>query len=174
MTSIDAVPTVFDFEAKRLDGSLECLSKYRGQVLLIVNVASRCGFTGQYTELEQLYRDYASQGFVALGFPCNQFGMQEPGSDESIQKFCSTTYGVTFPMYSKISVNGSDTHPLFAFLKSKAPGLLGSKTIKWNFTKFLVSASGKEVERFGSIVSPNHMRSEIERFLSERTESLPP
>ena len=130
--------TIYDFKANRLDGTPASMDEYRGRVVLVVNVASRCGFTPQYSQLEALYRRHKDQGFVVLGFPCNQFGGQEPGSSDEIASFCSRTYDVTFPMFGKVDVNGANAHPLFTFLKDEKPGALGTKSIKWNFTKFLV------------------------------------
>ncbi len=143
--------TVYDFSPAGIDGRDISLAEFRGQVLLIVNVASRCGFTPQYAALEGLYRKYRTHGFTVLGFPCNQFLRQEPGSADEIQQFCSLTYDVTFPLFAKIQVNGRQTHPLFAHLKSARRGFLGTKSIKWNFTKFLVDQRGRVVRRF----SPN-------------------
>jgi glutathione peroxidase len=138
---------------------------YAGKTLLIVNVASRCGFTPQYAGLEALYRKYGEKGFVVLGFPCNQFGAQEPGADSEIAQFCATSYDVTFPMFSKIDVNGEKAHPLYRWLKHAAPGLLGSEAIKWNFTKFLVDRSGKVVRRFASTDTPQSLEKAIESVL---------
>ena len=135
---------------KRLNGSPENLQDYAGKTLLIVNVASNCGFTSQYRDLQNLYSAYQAKGLEILGFPCNQFGAQEPGSAEQIQSFCSTNYGVTFPMFEKIDVNGDSTHPLYVYLKDQAPGMLGTKGIKWNFTKFLVSKDGQSITRLAS------------------------
>lgn len=134
----------------RLDGAPSNLIDYQGQVLLVVNVASACGFTPQYKDLEALHRQYQSKGLVVMGFPCNQFGGQEPGSAEEIQAFCSSRFDVSFPMFQKCEVNGPNAHPLFEFLKSAAPGILGTESIKWNFTKFLVNRQGQVVSRFGS------------------------
>ena len=135
---------------KRIDGSLENLQDYAGKALLIVNVASKCGFTSQYRDLQKLYEENKAKGLEILGFPCNQFGAQEPGSAEEIQNFCSTNYGVTFPMFEKVDVNGAATHPLYIFLKDQAPGILGTTGIKWNFTKFLVSKDGQSITRLAS------------------------
>lgn len=157
--------TVFDFEAQRLNGELEKLSQYQGRVLLIVNTASKCGFTGQYSELEALYQEFKEKGLVVLGFPCNQFGSQEPGTDESIQSFCQKNYGVTFPMFSKVDVNGDQAHPLFSYLKQHAKGVLGTQAIKWNFTKFLVNSDGMVVERFGPQAKPLSFRDKIQALL---------
>ena len=135
--------SVYDFAATSIDGTPVSLDTYRGRTLLIVNVASECGFTPQYAGLERLYRKHKDDGFVVLGFPCDQFGHQEPGTDEEIQQFCAREYGVTFPLFSKIKVNGPDAHPLFAYLKRQKKGVFGSEAIKWNFTKFLVAATGQ-------------------------------
>jgi glutathione peroxidase len=150
---------------KRIDGSSENLQDYAGKVLLIVNVASRCGFTPQYRDLQNLYAKYQSRGLEILGFPCNQFGAQEPGSAEQIQSFCSTNYSVTFPMFDKVDVNGSSTHPLYAFLKEQAPGILGTTGIKWNFTKFLVSKDGQTVARMASADGAGKMEAAIKQLL---------
>jgi glutathione peroxidase len=151
--------------ARRLDGSERDLSGFRGQVLLIVNVASRCGFTPQYAGLEALHRKYHARGFSVLGFPCNQFGSQEPGDAAEIGSFCSTTYDVTFPMFAKIDVNGAEAHPLFKLLKSEKPGLLGTEGIKWNFTKFLVDRDGKVVARYAPKDAPADLADDIEALL---------
>ena len=140
--------TVYDFAATALDGQAVPLSTFRGQALLIVNVASRCGFTPQYAELEDLYRQYRDTGFSVLGFPCNQFAHQEPGGEAEIRSFCSLTYDVTFPLFAKIQVNGAQTHPLYKYLKTACPGWLGTRAIKWNFTKFLVDRQGRAVRRY--------------------------
>jgi glutathione peroxidase len=153
--------TLYDISAKRLDGSSGDLSEYRGKTLLIVNVASRCGFTPQYAGLEALYRKYGDRGFVVLGFPCNQFGSQEPGSEAEIGSFCSSTYDVTFPMFAKVDVNGADAHALYQHLKSAKPGILGTEAIKWNFTKFLVNRQGEVVERYAPKDSPESLDSAI-------------
>ncbi len=150
---------------KRLDGTEAPLADFRGKVLLIVNVASRCGFTPQYTGLEALYRKYRDRGFEVLGFPCNQFGAQEPGSEAEIGAFCSSTYDVTFPMFGKIDVNGADAHPLYQHLKNARPGLLGTEGIKWNFTKFLVDRQGEVVARYAPKDSPESLDSAIAALL---------
>jgi glutathione peroxidase len=156
---------VFDFQAKTIDGSAKDLRDYAGQVLLIVNTASRCGFTPQYEGLEKLYRKYRDRGFEVLGFPCNQFGAQEPGDETAIRQFCSLNYGVTFPLFAKIEVNGEGTHPLYRFLKRARKGMLGTEAIKWNFTKFLVDRQGNVVERFAPTVKPEELEGAIETAL---------
>lgn len=141
------------------------LERFRGQVLLIVNVASRCGFTPQYTGLQALYDSYHERGFTVLGFPCNQFGGQEPGSEQEIRSFCELDYGVSFPMFEKLDVNGDGAHPLFRYLKTEAKGLLGTEAVKWNFTKFLVDRAGNVVSRFAPSTTPEALRPEIEALL---------
>ena len=158
---------IFNIPLTTIDGTPTTLAPYRGQVLLIVNVASRCGFTGQYSGLEKLYTQFRERGFVVLGFPCNQFGNQEPGDEGSIKEFCSLTYKVSFPMFAKIEVNGEGTHPLYQELKSRGKGLLGSEAIKWNFTKFLIDRSGSSVVRFAPTTAPESLQSEIEKLLGE-------
>lgn len=155
----------YDFTARSIDGADDALASYKGKTLLIVNVASKCGFTPQYKGLEALYRDYKDKGLVILGFPCDQFGHQEPGDEEEIKNFCSMNYDVTFPMFAKIKVNGDDAAPLYQFLKSEQSGLLGTGAIKWNFTKFLVDKSGKVVKRFAPTVKPEALRTEIDAIL---------
>ncbi len=157
--------TIYDFAATRLDGREEPLATYAGQVLLVVNTASRCGFTPQYEGLERLQRAYAGRGFAVLGFPCNQFGRQEPGDAAAIGGFCQANYGVSFPMFAKVAVNGAAAHPLFAFLKAARPGLLGSTLIKWNFTKFLIDRTGAATARFAPATKPGALTSAIERTL---------
>ncbi|MFE7062327.1 glutathione peroxidase [Sutcliffiella sp. NPDC057660] len=157
--------SIYEYTAKDLKGNEVPLSEYRDYVVLIVNTASKCGFTPQYEELEQLYKEYRDQKFMILGFPCNQFGNQEPGSEEDINEFCQVNYGVTFPMFAKVDVNGDDAHPLFDYLKDNAKGLLGSKAVKWNFTKFLVNRNGEVVDRIASATSPLKMKSDIEALL---------
>ncbi|MFC3070042.1 glutathione peroxidase [Phenylobacterium soli] len=156
---------IYDFEAETLDGKPAPLSAYRDKVVLIVNTASKCGFTPQYEGLEALYRKYRDKGLVVLGFPCNQFGAQEPGDAAEIANFCSLTYDVDFPMMRKIDVNGPKTHPLYAYLKSAKKGLLGTANIKWNFTKFLVDRQGEVVGRFAPTVEPKALESAIEALL---------
>ena len=156
---------ITEMSVKAADGSVADLSAYAGKVLLIVNTASKCGFTPQYEGLEALHRKYADRGFEVLGFPCNQFGGQEPGDAAEIANFCSLTYDVTFPVFAKIDVNGDNADPLFEKLKSDAPGLLGSKGIKWNFTKFLVDRIGKTVERYAPTTKPQDIEADIEKLL---------
>ena len=158
--------TAYDFNATALDGQPVDLARYRGKALLIVNTASACGFTPQYQGLEELQRRYADQGLVVLGFPCNQFGHQEPGSEAEIGAFCEKNYGVTFPMFAKIDVNGDDAHPLFRFLKGEAPGVLGTEGIKWNFTKFLVNKEGAVVKRYAPATKPEELKGDIEKLLA--------
>ena len=153
--------TVYDYVAKTLGGQEQALADFRGKVLLIVNVASECGFTPQYAGLEALQRKHAAEGFAVLGFPCNQFGAQEPGSEAQIRQFCESSYGVSFPMFAKIAVNGPDTHPLYVFLKSSEPGLLGTEGIKWNFTKFLVGRDGKVIKRYAPATKPEAIEADI-------------
>ncbi|HTP63041.1 MAG TPA: glutathione peroxidase [Burkholderiales bacterium] len=148
-----------------LEGKPGTLADYRGKVLLIVNVASACGFTPQYRGLEALYRRYKPDGFEILGFPCNQFGHQEPGDAEEIRKFCSLTYDVTFPLFAKVEVNGANAHPLYAFLKGERPGVLGSEPIKWNFTKFLVGRDGAVLDRYAPTTSPEAMENAVRAAL---------
>jgi len=159
------VSSIYDFVARDISGREVQISEYRGKVLLIVNTASQCGFTPQYAGLEALYGDLREKGLVVLGFPCNQFGRQEPGNAAEIASFCKLTYDVSFPMFAKIDVNGPEASPLFVWLKSQAPGLLGSQGIKWNFTKFLVDREGKVIERFAPATKPEAIRSRIESLL---------
>jgi glutathione peroxidase len=158
-------PTIYDFTATAIDGTPASLARFRDHVLLVVNVASRCGYTSQYRGLEALYRRYKDRGLVVLGFPCDQFGHQEPGSDAEIQQFCALTYDVSFPIFSKIDVNGERAHPLFVFLKSAKKGLLGSERIKWNFTKFLVDRHGTVVRRFAPADAPETIEPLIQAAL---------
>lgn len=155
------VMSIYEISVKAIDGKEVNLGAYRGKVLLIVNVASRCGFTPQYEGLENLYRKYQSQGLVVLGFPCNQFGAQEPGTEAEIKNFCETNYQVSFPLFSKINVNGPEAHPLFEHLKNESPGILGTKAIKWNFTKFLVDKNGQVVKRFAPTDKPESLEKAI-------------
>lgn len=153
---------IYNFSVTDINGQNLSLEDYKGKVLLIVNVASKCGFTPQYKGLEKIYKEYKEKGLEILAFPCNQFGGQEPGSEEEIKSFCDLNYQVSFPLFSKIEVNGANTHPLYDFLKTEAPGLLGSKAIKWNFTKFLVDQEGKVIKRFAPNDKPEVIVSEIE------------
>jgi glutathione peroxidase len=157
--------TVYDFTAQTLDGQPAPLADHRGEVMLIVNTASKCGFTPQYTGLEALYRKYKDRGLVVLGFPCNQFGAQEPGNADEIASFCSLTYDVSFPMMGKIDVNGPATHPLYAWLKGEKRGILGTQGIKWNFTKFLIDRKGEVVDRFAPTATPASLEGAIEALL---------
>lgn len=157
--------SLYDIDVTTIDGHRQNLGDYRGKVLLIVNVASQCGFTPQYEGLEQLYRQYRGKGFEILGFPCNQFGRQEPGTEEAIQQFCATTYNVSFPMFAKIDVNGPNTHPLYRYLKSQQRGLLG-QLIKWNFIKFLVARQGEVRKRYASPVKPEKVGRDVKDSLS--------
>lgn len=157
--------TVHNFSAQTINGESKSLGDYRGQVLLIVNVASQCGFTPQYAGLEALWQKYHERGLVVLGFPCNQFGGQEPGDEATIANFCSSKFNVSFPLFAKVDVNGETAHPLWQHLKKAAPGVLGSEKIKWNFTKFLVNREGQVVKRYGSITKPEQISADIERLL---------
>jgi len=153
--------TVYDFAAKDIDGTEQKLDAYKGKAMLVVNVASKCGFTPQYKGLETLYEKLKDKGLVVLGFPCDQFGHQEPGDEAEIKNFCSLNYDVSFPMFAKIDVNGSDTHPLYKYLKHEAKGLLGSEAIKWNFTKFLVGKDGEVVKRYAPTDTPQGIEKEV-------------
>ena len=157
--------TLYDIPVNTLAGEAVTLAPYRGQVLLIVNTASQCGFTPQYAELEALYKKYKDQGFAVLGFPCNQFGGQEPGSDAEIAAFCDKRYGVSFPMFAKIDVNGAQEHPLYTLLKQSAPGVLGTEGIKWNFTKFLIDREGKVIGRYAPMTSPGSLEPQVQGAL---------
>lgn len=157
---------VYDFTARDIAGHDVPMADYRSKVLLIVNTASQCGFTPQYAGLEQLSRDFNARGLVVLGFPCNQFGAQEPGDAAEIASFCSLNYDVSFPLFAKIDVNGASAHPLYEWLKSQAPGMLGSKAIKWNFTKFLIDRNGQVVGRFAPTTKPDALRADIEALLA--------
>ncbi|HEX8900163.1 glutathione peroxidase [Vitreimonas sp.] len=157
--------SIYDFTARDIDGKERSLSEYRGKVLLIVNTASQCGFTYQYKGLEELHRKYAAQGVEVLGFPCNQFGKQEPGDADEIKNFCSLTYNVTFPMFAKIDVNGPNAHPLYKYLTESKRGFLSTKNIKWNFTKFLIDREGRVRGRFGPTTKPEALDSVIARAL---------
>ncbi len=157
-----------DIALTRIDGTPTTLDAYQDKVLLIVNTASQCGFTPQYAALEALYRKYQGRGFVVLGFPCNQFGAQEPGDDDQIAAFCKNSYGVSFPMFSRVEVNGPNAHPLFIALKQRATGIFGSQRIKWNFTKFLVDRESGKITRYGSLTSPEKIERDIVRALNAR------
>ena len=156
---------VFDFSANSLDGQPVSLDRFRGQVLLVVNTASACGFTPQYKGLEELHRQFGERGLAVLGFPCNQFGKQEPGTESEIGAFCEKNYGVTFPMFAKVDVNGDEAHPLFTYLKQEKPGVLGTEGIKWNFTKFLVGRDGEVVKRYAPQTAPADISDDIEKLL---------
>ncbi len=157
---------IYQFSGVNIKGEEKSLADYQGKVVLIVNTASKCGFTPQFKGLEKLYSKYQDKGLEILGFPCNQFGKQDPGSNEQINEFCELNYGVTFPMFQKIEVNGDNTHPLFKYLKEQAPGLLGTTAIKWNFTKFLVGKDGKVVARFAPKDTPEKIESEVSKLLA--------
>lgn len=159
--------TIYDFTADSLAGKPVDLEQYRGKVLLVVNTASNCGFTPQYQGLEEVYQQFKDKGVEVLGFPCNQFGGQEPGEAEEIGAFCEKNYGVTFPLFSKIEVNGDNTHPLYKYLKSGGRGILGSEAIKWNFTKFLVKKDGSVFKRYAPQTSPKDLLADIEKLLAE-------
>jgi len=158
--------SAYDFSALTIDGIDLPLSQFRGHALLIVNVASKCGYTPQYVGLEELYKKYHERGLEVLGFPCNQFGHQEPGSEAEIRKFCSLNYGVSFPMFAKIKVNGPDTHPLYEYLKQSLPGILGLGAIKWNFTKFFTGKDGIPVKRYAPADKPQSIQADVEAVLS--------
>lgn len=158
--------SLYDLAIHRLDGTPLSLSEYRGKVLLLVNTASACGFTPQYAGLQRLYDTHRDRGLVVIGFPCNQFGAQEPGDAEQIATFCERNYGVSFPLTEKIDVNGANAHPIFQYLTAKAPGVLGTEAIKWNFTKFLVNRDGQVIDRFAPATSPEKIESAIETLLA--------
>jgi glutathione peroxidase len=166
--------SIYDIPVTALDGTATTLAPYRGKVMLVVNVASKCGFTPQYAGLEELYRTYKDRGLVVLGFPCNQFMGQEPGDGAEIQSFCSLKYNVTFPMFAKVDVNGRNAHPLYKHLKDAARGFLWSRAIKWNFTKFLVDREGNVVRRFATMTKPHKLASAIEKLLGCAEKSQPP
>ena len=159
--------TLHDFTADTLEGQPRSLADFRGQVVLVVNVASKCGFTPQYTGLEALWKEYGPKGLAVVGFPCNQFGAQEPGSAEDIRQFCSLTYPVSFPLFAKVEVNGPNAHPVYDFLKAGAPGVLGTEAVKWNFTKFLVAKDGRVVERYAPTTTPAALKADIDKLLAE-------
>ena len=156
---------LYELSAQRLEGQEESLANYRGKVVLVVNVASKCGFTPQYAGLEAIWKNYGPRGLVILGFPCNQFGAQEPGDEAEIASFCSLTYNVSFPMFKKVEVNGAATHPVYKFLKASAPGVLGTEGVKWNFTKFLVNRDGEVVSRYAPTTKPEDLAADIEKLL---------
>ncbi|WP_316569864.1 glutathione peroxidase [Neobacillus sp. YIM B06451] len=157
--------SIYEFNARLINGEDIPLSRFEGKVVLVVNTASKCGFTPQYAELQELYETYKERGFTVLGFPCNQFMNQEPGSEEEIASFCKLNYGVAFPMFAKVDVNGDGAHPLFVYLANEAPGIMGSKRIKWNFTKFLIGRDGKPVKRFAPNDKPGELAKDIENLL---------
>jgi glutathione peroxidase len=163
-----AATSIYDFEALSIDGKPAHLSSQRGKVMLIVNTASACGFTPQFAGLESLWQAYRDRGFLVLGFPSNEFGAQDPGSNEEIAGFCQRNYGVDFPMFAKVKVNGADAHPLWKWLKAQAPGLLGTEAIKWNFTKFLVGRDGRVIKRYAPNDTPESLRADIEAALAAR------
>ena len=165
--------SIYEIPVTTIDGVTTTLEQYRGQVMLIVNVASKCSFTRQYAGLESLYREYKDRGLVVLGFPCNQFLGQEPGDAAGIKQFCSLKYDVTFPMFAKVDVNGANTHPLYQFLKSSARGTFGSEGIKWNFTKFLVDREGNVVKRYGMFATPSGLKSDVEQQLASALVTRP-
>mgnify|MGYP001338024977 CR=1 FL=1 len=157
---------IYSLEAQNIDGKAVSLSEYKDKVLLVVNVASKCGFTGQYKSLQSIYERYKEKGFEILAFPCNQFGAQEPGNESEIKEFCDINYKITFPLFSKIDVNGENTHPLYQYIKPLAPGVMGSEAIKWNFTKFLIDKNGQVLERYAPTTAPESIVPKIEAALS--------
>lgn len=157
--------SIYDFKVKTMDGKMQALSTFKGNILLIVNTASKCGFTPQFKELQELYQMYKEEGFVVLGFPSNQFMSQDPGTNEEIKSFCEVNYGVTFPMFAKIDVNGKEVDPLYQYLTKEAPGALGVKAIKWNFTKFLIDRNGNVVDRYAPSTSPSEIKADIEKLI---------
>ena len=159
--------SVYDIEVKTIDGKTESLSIFKNKVILIVNTASNCGYTPQYAELEEIYKKFKNEGFLVLGFPCNQFGAQEPGDEKTIKQFCETNYHISFPIFSKIEVNGENTHPLYALLKSELPGILGTEKIKWNFTKFLLDKSGIPFKRYAPQEGPRSLEKDIKFLLNK-------
>ena len=161
----DSSHTFYDFNATTITGKVQSMSEYKGKVLLVVNVASKCGFTHQYEGLERLYKTYGEKGFEILAFPSNEFKNQEPGTNSEIQTFCEINYGITFPLFAKIKVNGDHAHPLYKYLKNEAKGFLGSKSIKWNFTKFLINREGKVIDRYSSITKPSEIEKDIKKVL---------
>jgi len=161
----DLAQSIYEYSAYLIDGEEISLDRFRGNILLIVNTASKCGYTDQFIGLEQIYNKYKNNNLIVLGFPCNQFGSQEPGTDEEIMNYCQTNFHITFPIFTKVEVNGRKAHPLFKYLKKNAPGLLGSRSIKWNFTKFLVDQNGKVIKRFPSQVPPESISGDIEELI---------
>ena len=157
--------TIYDFQAELLEGEQKNLADYQGKVLLVVNTASQCGLTPQFEGLEKLYQDYQQQGLVILGFPCNQFANQDPSSNEEIGSFCQRNYGVSFPMFAKVDVNGSNAHPIYKYLTSEAKGILGSESIKWNFTKFLINQKGEVIKRYSPTTKPEKISKDIQKLL---------
>ncbi len=157
--------SIYDFEVKTIDGETVRMDRYRGKTLLIVNTASQCGYTPQYTGLDALYRKFQDKDLVVLGFPCNQFGEQEPGDDKEIKEFCSLRFNVSFPMFAKVDVNGDAAHPLYKFLKKESKGILGTESVKWNFTKFLVDKTGKVLERYAPNVKPEELEGDLTKVL---------
>jgi glutathione peroxidase len=162
----DFMTTAYDFSARAIDGSTLSLASLRNRVLLVVNTASACGFTPQFAGLEELHKAYGAKGLAVIGFPCNQFGAQDPGSNDEIAQFCQLNYGVSFPMMAKVDVNGPGADPLFQWLRTEAPGLLGSKSIKWNFTKFLVGRDGRVIRRYAPLDKPEALKADIEAALA--------
>lgn len=158
--------SAYEFSARDIDGNERSLDEFRGKALLIVNVASQCGFTPQYTGLQQLHQTFAPRGFAVLGFPCDQFGHQEPGDEAEIRQFCQTRYDVSFPMFAKVEVNGANAHPLYRWLKEQKPGVLGTRQIKWNFTKFLVDGNGQVLRRYAPTDKPESIATDLERLLA--------
>lgn len=157
--------SIYDFKVKTMDGKMQALSDFKGNIILIVNTASKCGFTPQFKELQELYQKFKEEGFVVLGFPSNQFMSQDPGTNEEIKSFCEMNYGVTFPMFAKIDVNGKEADPLYQYLTKEAPGTLGVKAIKWNFTKFLIDRNGNVVHRYAPSTSPSEIKADIEKLI---------
>jgi len=166
------MPALYNFRVIDIEGVSFSMSKYKGEVLLVVNVASECAFTPQYNELQKLYNSYSKKGFTVLAFPCNQFREQESGTEQDIQNFCSVNYGITFPLFKKIDVNGKKTHPLYQFLKKEAKGFLGTESIKWNFTKFLIDRDGNVIKRYGSMTKPKEIEEDIQELLKEFVVSI--
>jgi glutathione peroxidase len=164
---MSGTPTAFDFTARDIDGSDRALREFAGRALLIVNVASKCGFTPQYEGLERLWRAHGERGFAVLGFPCDQFGHQEPGAEAEIKQFCALSFGVTFPLFAKIEVNGAGAHPLYRWLKHELPGVLGTEAIKWNFTKFLVDRQGRAVKRYAPQETPESIEQDVVALLTD-------